>query len=126
MARVTHLRDSGGNCAPQCYGCKLEGFTVQPSAMGTRNPGAARAAKTDPQLEKDRDAYKALRRNGEQPKHVGGSAYLQAHAEESFEITTGRLISDDADRKQLAKGFEEMPAGVRVRTSPDQEPIHAS
>lgn len=125
MSRVTHLKDPDGECVPGCFGCKLEGFTVQPSAMGTRHPQAARAAVTDPQLEKDREAYRALRRDGEQPKHVGGSAYIQAHANESFEITTGRVITDDSDRKQMAKGFEEMPSGVRVRTSPDQEPIHA-
>lgn len=120
-----HLKDPAtGECEPNCFGCKLESVSFAPSAMPTRNPGAARAAVTDPQLDKDRDAYKRLRRDGEQPKHVGGSAHLEATASESFEITTGRIISDDADRKQFAKGFDEMPAGVKVRTSPDQDPIH--
>ncbi len=125
MARVTHLKDDAGECVPSCFGCKLESVTFAPSAMATRNPGAARAAVTDPQLEKDRDAYKRLRRDGEQPKHVGGSAYIEAAANESFEITTGRIITDDADRQQFAKGFDEMPDKPLVRTSPDQEPIHA-
>lgn len=93
--------------------------------MPTRHPNAARAAVKDPLLEKDRDAYKRLRRNGEQPKHVGGSAFFEAKANESCEITTGRIISDERDRKQFAKGFEEMPTEVRVRTSPDDAPIHA-
>lgn len=125
MARVTHLKDESGECSPGCFGCKLESVTVAPSAMGTRHPQAARAAVTEPQLEKDRDAYKAMRRNGEQPKHVGGSAFLQTHANESCEITTGQIINDDSDRKQFARAFDEMPTDVRVRTSPDQEPIHA-
>lgn len=120
-----HLKDEAGECVPSCFGCKLESVSFAPSAMATRNPGAARAKLTDPQLEKDRDAYKAMRRNGEQPKHVGGSAFLQAHANESFEITTGRIIDDNADRKQFAKGFEEMPSKAQVRTSPDQPRIHA-
>ena len=126
MAMVKHLKDPDtGECVDSCYGCKLESFTVAPSAMGTRHPEAARAQVTDPQLEKDREAYKRLRRNGEQPKHVGGSAYIEATASESCEITTGTIISDQADRKQFASAFAEMPTKAQVRTSADQEPIHA-
>ena len=122
--RVTHLKENG-QCIDGCFGCKLEGFTVAPSAMGTRHPGAARAAVKDPQLDKDREAYRRLRRNGEQPKHVGGSAYIEATANESCEITTGMIISDDSDRRQFAKGFEEMPTKPLVRTSPNDAPIHS-
>ena len=125
MAKVAHLRDESGECVESCYGCKLESFTVAPSAMATRHPEAARALITDPQLDKDREAYKRLRRNGEQPKHVGGSAYMEVTASESCEITTGRIIPNQADRKQFAKGFEEMPTKPLVRTSPDQPSIHS-
>lgn len=123
--RVTHLKDESGECVPGCYGCKLEGVSFAPSAMGTRFPEAARAALKDPLLVKDREAYKRLRRNGEQPKHVGGSAQLEATASESCEITTGRIIENPADRRQFAQAFAEMPAKAQVRTSPDQAPIHA-
>lgn len=119
-----HLKDQAtGECSPNCFGCKLESVSFAASAMPTRHPGAARAAVKDPQLEKDRDAYKRLRRDGEQPKHVGGSAYIEATASESCEITTGRIIPDDRDRKQFAKSFDEMPTGVRTRTSPDQPSV---
>lgn len=121
-----HLKDlNTGECSENCWGCKVESISIAPSAMGTRNPGAARAKVKDPQLEKDREAYRRLRRHGEQPKHVGGSAELEARANESFEITTGTIIEDQADRKQYAKGFEEAPQGVRVRTSPDQPSVLA-
>jgi hypothetical protein len=120
-----HLQNPDGTCSPNCFSCKLESVTFAPSAMGTRHPGAARAAVKDPQLDKDREAYRRLRRNGEQPKHVGGSAYIEATASESFEITTGRVITDARDRKQFAQGFDEMPAGVRVRTSPDEPSVLA-
>ena len=125
MARVTHLKDESGECITGCFGCKLEGFTVAPSAMGTRFPESARAALKDPLLVKDREAYRRLRRNGEQPKHVGGSAQLEATASESCEITTGQIIPDTKDRKQFAQAFAEMPSEPQVRTSPDQAPIHA-
>jgi hypothetical protein len=126
MARVKHLRDEMGECVVGCFGCKLEGFTIAPSAMGTRHPNAARAALKDPQLDKDREAYRRLRRNGEQPKHVGGSAYIEATASESCEITTGRIITNDKDRRQFAKGFDEMPLKPQVRTSPEQPRIHTA
>lgn len=120
-----HLKDDSGECVPNCFGCKLESVSFAPSAMPTRNPGAARAAMKDPQLQKDREAYKRLRKNGEQPKHVGGSAYMESVAEESCEITTGLVITDPSDRKQFAKGFAEMPAKANVRTSPDQPSVLA-
>lgn len=93
--------------------------------MPSRFPSAARGALKDPLLEKDREAYRRLRRNGEQPKHVQGSAFFEAKANESCEITTGQIIADPADRKQFAKGFDEMPSKPMVRTSPDDAPIHA-
>ena len=118
-----HLTDENGVCLPSCFPCKLASIHFAPSAMPTRNPVAARAKAGDPQLDKDRDAYRRLRRNGEQPKHVGGSAEIEARANESFEITTGRIVDDPRDRKQYAQGFAEAPSGVRVRTSPDQPSV---
>lgn len=121
-----HLKDPvSGECSVNCWGCKVESISVAPSAMGTRHPQAARAAVKDPLLEKDRDAYRRLRRNGEQPKHVGGSAFFEAKANESCEITIGQIIDNPADRKQFAKGFDEMPTETRVRTSPEDAPIHS-
>jgi hypothetical protein len=132
MARVTHLKENGV-CVDSCFGCRLESVSFAPSAMPTRNPGAARAAVKDPQLDKDRDAYRALRRQGEQPKHVEGSARLAATAESSAEITTGILMTEHgqdlldsrARRRQFAESFDEQPTKPQVRTSPDQAPIHA-
>jgi len=92
--------------------------------MPNRYANAARAALKDPLLEKDREAYKRLRRNGEQPKHVEGSAFFEAKANESFEITTGSIVTDTNDRKEYTKRFAEMPDKPMVRTSPDDPPIH--
>jgi hypothetical protein len=130
-----HLKDDTGQCVPNCFGCKLESVSFAPSSMGTRFPSAARAALKDPLLDKDREAYRRLRRNGEQPKHVSGSARVEALAESSAEITTGLtdgLLGDGSwasksQRQEFGRRFDEeahLPA--QVRTSPDQEPIHAS
>jgi hypothetical protein len=125
MKPAKHLIEADGTHSPSCFPCKLASINFAPSAMPTRNPDAARAAAKDPQLEKDREAYRRLRRNGEQPKHVGGSAFFEAKANESCEITTGQIIDDASDRRQFSKAFDEMPTEAQVRTSPDQAPIHA-
>jgi hypothetical protein len=125
MKPATHLIEEDGTHSEACWPCKLASINFAPSAMPTRHPSAARAAVKDPQLDKDREAYKRLRRNGEQPKHVGGSAFIEAAANESCEITTGQIIENDDDRKRFATAFDEMPTQPKVRTSPDQEPIHA-
>lgn len=119
-----HLKNPDGTCSENCWVCKQRSISFAPSAMATRFPDAARAKVKDPLLEKDREAYRRLRRNGEQPKHVGGSAFFEARANESCEITIGQIIADPSDRRQFAKGFDEMPTETRVRTSPDDAPIH--
>ena len=104
------LEDDGETHAPGCFPCKLATITFAPSAHVTRSPTAVRAKSRDPQLEKDRDAYRALRRNGEQPKSVTGAAELQARANESFEVYTGGIVEDASLRKRAAVAYAEMPA----------------
>ena len=53
------------------------------------------------------DFWKSTR--GEQPKHLKGSAELEAKANESFEIETGWIVEDRADRLRLATEFAGMP-----------------
>ena len=105
-----HLIEADGSHSPNCYPCKLSSVSIAPSAMGTRYPQAARAKTKDPSLEKDREAYKRLRKDGEQPKHVEGSAYFEKHASESFEIEMGTIIGDDKDRRQMAAAMAGAPA----------------
>jgi hypothetical protein len=105
-----HLIEADGSHSPNCYPCKLQSVSVAPSAMGTRYPQAARAKIKDPNLEKDREAYKRLRKDGEQPKHVEGSAHFEKHATESFEIEMGVIMDDPADRLQMAGALAGAPA----------------
>jgi hypothetical protein len=78
--------------------------------MGTRFPQAERAKIKDPALDKDLAAYKRLRKQGEQPKHVQGAAHFEKHANESFEIETGIIVNDAQDRKQFAAAMAGAPA----------------
>lgn len=111
MRTGTHLLEPDGvTHSPGCFPCKLGSITFAPSAMVTRSPTAVRAKTRDPQLEKDREAYRALRRNGEQPKAVTGAAELQARANESFEVFTGGIVEDASLRHRAAVAYAEMPA----------------
>ena len=109
MRPATHLVNEDGTHAPGCFPCKLRSITFAPSAMVTRSPNAANAKVNDPALHKDRDAYKRLRWDGEQPKNIKGAAALEARANESFEISTGRVVADENIRHQLAAAHAEMP-----------------
>lgn len=109
MKKAQHLINEDGTHDPMCFPCKLQSVSFAPSAMPTRSPEASRAKYTDPALEKDRDAYRRLRRDGTQPITVKGSAKVEKEATEKFEIDTGRIVSDPAERRQYAQAFSEMP-----------------
>ncbi len=110
MRQGKHLINEDGTHAPGCYPCKLRSVSIAPSAMGTRFPQAERAKIKDPLLDKDREAYKRLRKQGEQPRHVQGSAHFERHASESFEIEMGMIIDDKKDRIQMAGALAGAPA----------------
>lgn len=42
----------------------------------------------------DREAYRRLRANGEQPPRIAGSADLEKHAHTSFEIASGQISKE--------------------------------
>ena len=103
------IEDDGVTHSANCFPCKLDSITFAPSAMVSRSPSAVKAKTADPQLEKDRTAYRDLRRDGTQPKSVTGAHDLMTRANEKFEITTGRIISDDSLRHRSAVAYAEMP-----------------
>lgn len=63
--------------------------------------------RTDPrQWTKDREAYKRLRDQGLQPKHIDGSARLEATASDRFEIEMGHLVEKPSDRRALQEAID--------------------
>lgn len=119
MREGTHLRGPDGVCSPNCFPCKIKTVGIAPSAMPTRNPTAARAKTKDPLLATDRDAYKRLRMNGQQPKHIEGSAALEAQANESFEISHGQIEPDPVRRARIARGLADLPAASSAPANPE-------
>ncbi len=109
-----HLIGPDGQHSESCFPCRIKTIGIAPSAMPTRPPHAARTKRTDKALDKDRDAYQRIRRNGEQPKAVKGSAVLETTATESFEIKTGVPIRNPQQRKHAKAVFADMPAPSAV------------
>ena len=70
-----------------CFGCKAASLQL---STGAGNQTFS--AKLDSKLEKDRPAYRDLRRQGFQPPSVTGAAELAARATTPAEIQMGRIL----------------------------------
>ena len=71
--------------ADVCFGCRVG--SVQFTSM---SPRAEDVRKRDRKFEKDAAAYRRLRKDGVQPKHVDGSALAETLATHKAEIEIGR------------------------------------
>lgn len=89
-----------------CYGCKLVGLQVAPSAMPSRKGGAEAASVNAKEKEwhTDMDAYRSLRKNGLQPPQIDGAHRLQ-DAKDSFEVEAGAVFPTAAARKEARDGI---------------------
>lgn len=86
------------------YGCSCNCATfrehvgngpyIGAAARPTRDNNVQAVTDREAQLTKDLPAYKRLRQDGLQPKHVGGSADLEKRATDSFEVETGHIYPD--------------------------------
>lgn len=59
--------------------------------MPTRKPESKRIIEKERVLDKDLDAYRRLRQNGQQPKNIDGAAIVEKRAEENWQVATGIL-----------------------------------
>lgn len=85
-----------GPDVPQCWGCKVSGVQVAASlTIGTnsarRNVLMATQNFASEWDNGDRDAYRRLRADGQQPPRIAGSAHLERHASTPFEISSGQI-----------------------------------
>lgn len=73
---------------PGCFGCKVTGVAIAPSATPSRQ-GGARAAQvnlTEKQWDRDMDAYKRLRKDGLQPVKIDGCSLVESLATDRRQI----------------------------------------
>jgi hypothetical protein len=89
---------------PDCFRCKLETVSLAPSAAGSSQAKEVNAR--DSRWHKDMAAYKALRKNGMQPKGIDGSAVLESRAGDQFEIQTGHLFKTPEERKGVLDAMD--------------------
>lgn len=73
-----------------CHGPLVKVFTnVRTYGVGPRGFATRSFDETERQWDKDRPAYKRLRRAGHQPPNVDGADRLEALAENHFEVDSG-------------------------------------
>lgn len=93
---------------PDCFRCRVRTQRLQPSAAPTSaDPRLFRDLAEEKTLGKDGEAYKRLRADGYQPKHINGSAHLEQHAETRFEIESGRTYQDQPAMRAALTYFED-------------------
>lgn len=89
-----------------CYGCKLEGLQVTPSAMPSRN-GGGHAASTNAKEKRwttDMASYKAMRDQGIQPRGIDGAHRLEG-ASDKAEVEMGHVFPDAKSRRMAREGM---------------------
>jgi len=74
-----------------CWKCKIASFSVSAEAMPTRKPESKQIIEKERVLDKDLDAYRRLRLDGQQPRHIDGAAVVEKRAEENWQVATGIL-----------------------------------
>lgn len=57
--------------------------------MPTRKPESKQIIEKERVLDKDLDAYRRLRLDGQQPRHIDGAAVVEKRAEENWQVATG-------------------------------------
>lgn len=74
-----------------CFGCRVAGVQVAPSATPSRRGGAEAAATNarEARWSRDMPAYREMRRQGLQPKGIDGAADLAQKATTEEHVTTG-------------------------------------
>lgn len=70
---------------------------IAADALPNKLHGVRATNATEARWDKDMPAYKRLRRDGLQPKHIDGSAAAEARAEHPLEIEMGRKLGAEAD-----------------------------
>lgn len=69
-----------------CFGCKVTGVRMGSNSTTTRGARVEEVKQRDKQWSRDMPAYKRLRSQGLQPRQIDGSATLEKHANERWQI----------------------------------------
>lgn len=90
----------GKSCECESYGAHLRTISFSAHAMPTRKGSQQVLAvnKTESGWDKDMPAYKRLRRDGFQPRHIDGSADFESRAVDKVEIEDGKYYGKDLSK----------------------------
>ena len=87
-------------CGPDCFGCKAAGIRFSGTCTPGRKPQVVEKLSLEKNFTRDNAAYRRLRKQGYQPKSVGGSADVEQFATSKFEVESGHRLSSAAVGKK--------------------------
>lgn len=92
-------------CARGC--CESQAEHFRSLKLNPRLRGTGSHHHRDFQVDADRDAYRAMRRQGLQPPHLTGAYDLQRRATTEAEIRLGTVVKDDPTGQRRGRRYLE-------------------
>jgi hypothetical protein len=105
-------RTHPGPDVPGCFGCHVSTLTVA-AASGP----VSELAQRERVLSQDMDAYKRMRRAGQQPAHLRGASVVEREARNPLEVANPRLIGMSDEARQHAANAVTPAAAVAPELS---------
>lgn len=86
---------------PGCYSCKLLSIGISAHALETKGKPVVAIDHRERKWTKNHQAYRALRKDGLQPRGLDGAYEVQEHAEHRLEVEMGHAL-----KKEQIEAFE--------------------
>jgi predicted methyltransferase len=98
-----------------CFACKIMSVSVSADAIPTRRPRAAEVNATERRWNVDMDAYKRIVRSGGQPNQIDGSARMEAHADNPYELAQMKVF-DVQNKEARFKRADQVCQDMGIKT----------
>lgn len=83
---MKHQEKHPGLDVEGCFGCKVANVRMGSNSTTTRGSQVAATNQTARNWDRDMPAYKRLRKEGLQPRSIDGSAFVEKHATEKWQV----------------------------------------
>lgn len=98
-----------------CFACRISGVSFGQGTHDTKTGGAGGSIKMEKQIEKDRPAYAAMKKQGLKPARMIGAHELMTKAETRYEIESGQLMPGKAKQINAAVAEYESATGAHFK-----------
>jgi hypothetical protein len=82
---ILHQETHPGLDVDGCFACRIAGVQISTAAQGRYD--AVKGKAMDKSWSRDHDAYRRMKRDGVQPRHLDGAARVEATADHVHQVT---------------------------------------